>query len=248
MAKSSTSDSSVWRLDSEKATLCTPHLTASIDLLNPCAGFNQLVFQEASIEGFALGIHLGTHTDLAKHDVRDAFVRGSDLVVTYAETANRPFSLQVYWRATVGERGALLLDTILALQTDLLESFPQLAVETELPAKEAWLLHGENTPASASTIPCDLSPELSEGILLRPAKGNWSYAETSHPDDRGESHIDSGMKNTWKIHRQLGGSFLEKGVIRSLRVRGVFLPQEDDLELAARCLASLATEEPPLTV
>ena len=252
LTKNSPCDSSAWRLDFYQATLCTPQLTACIDLLNPCAGLGQLVLNDAPIEGFALGVNLGTSASMTKHDISDAFVRGSDLVVTYAETAKRPFSLQVYWRATVGDQGTLLLDTILSFQTDLLESFPGLAVETQLPAATAWLLPseipGEKPPAVELSIPGNLPAEHDAGLLLRSTTGDWSYAEMSHPDDRGECQIERHKDTSLLLHRQLGGSFLEKGVIRSLRVRGVFLPSEDDLALATQCLASLATEEPPLTV
>lgn len=249
-------DSDVWRLDATRAILCTPQLTAGIDLLNPCAGLGQLVFQGAPIEGFALGVYVGINAALSKEDLNDVFVRGNDLVATYAETDERPFSLQVYWRATIGEQGTLLLDTILSLQTDLLESFPGLAVETQLPAADAWLLSNGESTATEITIPCDLPADRGDSLLLRPTDGAWSYAETSHPEDRGESQIERCEDGSLLLQRQLGGQFLEKGVIRSLRVRGVFLPRSEklddnldrDLELASQCLASLATENPPLTV
>jgi len=84
--------------------------------------------------------------------------------------------------------------------------------------------------------------------MLRLSQSNWSYAEVTHPEDRGESQIKRCEDDSLLLHRQLGGGFLEKGVIRCLRVRGVFLPRENDLELATKCLASLVTKEPPLTV
>ncbi|NOZ39897.1 MAG: hypothetical protein GXP24_06685 [Planctomycetes bacterium] len=248
--RSSTSDSDVWRLDATKATLHAPQLAAGIDLLNPCGGLGQLLFGNEPIKGFALGVNPGTTAALSKHDLSDVYVRGSDLVATYAETNERPFSLQVYWRATIGVQGALLLDTILSLQTDLLESFPGLAVETELPAATAWLLPKEEAVATEVAIPCNLPGGQTDSLLLRPSQGNWSYAEMTHPEDRGESQIKrcEGDSLLVQVQRQLGGGFLEKGVIRCLRVRGVFLPRENDLELATKCLASLVTKEPPLTV
>ena len=246
--RSSQCDSSAWRLDSNKATLCTPALTASIDLLKPSTGFSQLIFRDAPIDGFALGVNLDGGAALSKADITDAFVRGSDLVVTYNETNERPFSLQVYWRATIGEQGALLLDTILSFQTDLLESFPELTVETLLPAATARFLPDDQTKTTKLTLPAELPADRNGSLLLRATSGDWSYAETSHPEDRGECQIERRQDESLWLRRQLGGSFLEKGVIRSLRVRGVFLPSEGDLALATQCLASLATEEPPLTV
>ena len=47
--------------------------------------------------------------------------------------------------------------------------------------------------------------------------------------------------------RSLAGTFLEKGVLRRMRVRGALLPRERDLQLASQCLVRLAEESPPLT-
>ncbi len=245
----STSDSDLWRLDADQAILCTPQLSASIDLLNPCQGFHQLIFQDVPIRGSVLGVCPGAPAVLSKHDLHDVFVRGSDLVVTYTETQRRPFSLQIYWRAVVGEQGELLLDTILSLQTDLLESFPGLAVETRLLAATAWLLPLRSAAATAQiVIPGKMTANQAEGLLLRSSKNDWSYAEITHPEDRGVSQVERCQGESLLVQRQLGGDFMEKGVIRRLRVRGVFLPPENDIELATNCLASLATENPPLTV
>jgi len=249
--RSSTQDSDVWCLDAEKAFLDTPQLTACIDLLNPHAGLSRLTLLGQPIEGFVLGVFFGAHVAVPNEELADVFVRGDDLIVTYGKTDERPFSLQVYWRATVREQGVLLLDTILSLQTDLLESFPDLAVETRLPASTAWLLADEEAAATEIAIPCDLPSDRVDGLFLKPSRGDWSYAEATHPEDRGASQIARCDDKLLLLEHRLGGRFLEKGVIRCLRVRGVFLPQEPQeksIELATQSLASLATEEPPLTV
>ena len=70
----------------------------------------------------------------------------------------------------------------------------------------------------------------------------------THPADLGDWQIACPTKQQCVVERELGGAFLEKGVIRRMRVRGAFLPRGDDLELAAQSLAELAADAPPLTV
>ncbi|MGI9428731.1 MAG: hypothetical protein ACR2NM_08745 [Bythopirellula sp.] len=233
MTNSATTNvSDIWRLDATKAVLCTPQLTAEVDLLNPHAGLHRLEFGEATIDGSVLGIGSGPYPAPQQGDLADKFVRGHDLVVSYAETRERPFSLQIYWRATTSQQGVLLLDTILSLQTALLESFPGVAVETKLPNSQHYQLPVDG--ADAYLVRCD-------GC-------SWSYAESTHPDDAGESQVKRSDAGASCMVRQLGGRFLEKGVIRRIRVRGVILPRENDEMVATDCLESLSREEPPLAV
>jgi len=255
--QTSQKNSVVWRLDGATVVLQTHQLAAEIDLQNPCAGLSQLVYNDIALDGFVLGITPGASPPMSERDLDDVFLRGNDLVVTYSETNQRPFSLQAYWRATVSEDGVLLLDTIISLQTDLLESFPGLAVETQLPAATAWYVPNQGVPnngkaaveiALAKGQQRKLPTDDSDGLLLQAANADWSYAEMTHPEDRGGGRIQRLEQDAYLLHRQLGGGFLEKGVIRRLRVRGVFLPRENDFELAVRSLAQLATEQPPLTV
>ncbi len=251
-AQSSKNNTELWRLDSNKATLHTPQLTASIDLLNPHVGISQLALLGNPIRGFVLGINPSNEATTSKLESKlelsDVFVRGSDLVAQYTVANEQPFSLQVYWRATVGGHGALLLDTILSLQTPLLESFPSISTETKLPIATAWLLPEEASTATEIAIPDNHAADRTEGILLRPSQGDWSYAEATHSNDLGECRLERCEDKSLLMQRQLGGQFLEKGVIRSLRVRGVFLPRADDLECAAKHFATFKTAEPPLTV
>ena len=223
--------SDVWTLNATRAILRTPQLNAGVDLLRPRAGLGQLAYGGSAFDGSILGVAPGTFPLPSPGDLTDRFVRGTDLVATYAATTERPFSLQVYWRATTTSDGAVVLDAILSLQTDLLESFPGIAIETTLPT-------GECTP---------LEDAGADARLIRPDDVDWSYAETAHPDDAGQLQI-SESDGDLRMVRQLGGRFLEKGVIRRLRVRGIFLPRDGDEATATTYLTSLVAEEPPLTV
>jgi len=234
MTTETTTDDSVhWQLDGTTARLRTAQLTAEINLLQPNLGLGKMHYHKAAVPGSVLGVVSGNdRTKLAPSDLKDTFARGNDLVATYAETKARPFSVQVYWRATTGVNGEVVLDAILSLQTDLLESYPTLSVETNF--------------TDAAEIPpvCAVG---NDGTLVQPSGQAWSYAEATHPDDQGTLQIEQTQPARVELKRELAGDFMEKGVIRRLRVRGVFLPRENDEALAKKLLASLATEEPPLT-
>lgn len=140
----------------------------------------------------------------------------------------------------------MLLDGILSLQTDLLESFPQLTTESNLETGQVQIVTAEGHTTlhdEQHTTPNDSS----DCVLCRPQAGNWSYAEMTHPDDLGSWQVLAARQGETIIRRQLGGNFLEKGVIRRLRVRGAFLPRENDVELAVACQKEFAAEQPPLT-
>jgi hypothetical protein len=235
-----------WQIDSNRAQLWTPQLTGVVDLQNPSRGLSQLLYQGQPVAGSLLGVLPSDATLFTDGEMCDQFVRGDDLVVTYRETRAQPFSLQIYWRATTDHRGALVLDLILSLQTDLLESFPALTVQTELSADTVECLPSLETLTVTAEQPLELPAERGEGLLLRQNGAAWSYAETTHPEDREASRLVQANRLT--LQRPLGGRFLEKGVIRCLRVRGVLLPRAQDVELATHHLEALAHAQPPLTV
>lgn len=249
------SDNDPWQLQSHSAVLRLRQFSATVDLLRPSRGLEKLSYANQSLAGFVLAVSPAGEEAIASDEISDAFVRGNDLVVTYAETEQRPFTLQVYWRVRPDDSGVVVLDAILSLQTRLLESFPQVQVATEMPAVTASLLPTDSDAdqTQANLLDLDggelheLPTDESNGLLLRSNSGTWSFAEATHPQDRGVSQVDASQPAIRLTH-QLGGRFMEKGVIRRLRVRSVFMPSEHDVEVASHYLNSLKTEQPPLTV
>ena len=243
---------SVWCLDSTRAFLSTPQLSAAVDLLKPSSGVSNIEHADKSLSGFALGVTPGTTIPIVAKEISDVFVRGNDLAVTYAETSERPFSLQIYWRVTTGEQGLIVLDTILSLQTELLESFPDFSITTQLPAAEVWSLPDDDRKTHELPLALGEAKPLdgdgSDAIMLKEVSSTWSYVEMTHPEDSGECLLRQEQDGNYTVVRKLGGRFLEKGVIRRLRVRGAFLPRTNDLQLAQECRANLMLERPPLTV
>lgn len=214
----------VWNFAHSSARLALAQLTGEVTIANPALGLGNLTWNGAPVAGHVLGASACTTTTR-----QDAYARASDLVAVYAETEPETFSWQVYWRAAAPESGVVLVDVILSYQTPLLESFPRVATHTVLPAGEVENLSGE----------CDC-------VILRPTDCDWSYAEMTHPKDRGT--LQTLAAGEVQLVRELGGQFLEKGVIRRLRLRGAFLPRNNDRALTQRFGEQLAAETPPLTV
>ncbi len=177
----------------------------------------------------------------------DRFVRGVDLVANYPQTETQRFTLHVYWRVIAAEASLVILDSIVSLQTSLLECFPKVILTTKLPARKALLIAGDGSPPTS--IHERLEGHETAGVLLRDADQAWSYLEMTHPADLGRWRVEPG--DSISIHRELGGEFQEKGVIRRLRTRGAFFPcshdLESDLEMAVRLLGEFAASSPPLT-
>ncbi len=254
-----------WQVTGQVAQLTAGALRASVHGTQPWQGLTELVWDEVAIPGQVLGVLTAgcgpadpsggypTSAQQLPPAELEVFVRGADLVARYQQFSGQPFTCQIYWR--IGQwRSAILVDTIISVHTELLETFPSIFLESCLPGREVWQISstGQPTELPAETILDSDASSCAAGIVSRPPGAAWSYAEMVHPEDGGAWQIEklpsvSAGPPGYAIRRRLGGEFLEKGVIRRLRVRGAFLPRQGDLALATDCWASLATAAPPLT-
>ena len=95
----------------------------------------------------------------------------------------------------------------------------------------------------------NFDPTIGPGCFLFRRAGTFSYAELVHPADFRQSTLaarESSSADVRLAHR-LFHRRLEKGVILRSRLRGVFLPREHDMELAAAEYRRFAASEPPPT-
>ncbi len=210
--------------------------------LGPLAGRVQI---EGGVVSFRLDAWQGRPQDrfdvfvlgapLAQWKLEEAYVRGSDLVATYAKTPPYHVAPQAYWRATwIAEWEAVKLELVLSVQTDLLDSQPRCTIES-----------GGQAPTSAGAG--DAAPQL---YVLRNEQAGFSYAELVHPMDFVAASIDADLGTTggiFSVRSTLFPERLEKGVIRRARVGGWFLPLENDLAAAAALAQAFVGEPLPLT-
>jgi hypothetical protein len=209
-----------WTFDGRRAALACGPLSGVVEVTAPRGGLAGLKFNGVALSGALLAVDFDG-------EACDAYVRGEDLVATYRETPERPFSVQVYWSATAGEGGELIIDATVSIQTRAWEAYPRVTVTSTLADAE-------------------IGPGAEEGVaLLRPPGVDWTYAETALPEDF--ALVNPGTRasgaNVWTFADQ----FMERGVIRRRRVRGAFVPRGADSATAQRLAAALRADEPPLT-
>jgi hypothetical protein len=211
---------STWTFDGRRAVLACGPLSAIVDVAAPRDGIGTLRLLGFALNGSLLAVDIDG-------DASDAYVRGHDLVVTYRETPERPFTVQVYWSATAVQGGELILDATVSIQTRAWEAYPRVTVASKL---------------ADSTIGTGAEESVA---LLRPPGVEWSYAETALPEDFAlvAPAAPACAATLWTFADQ----FMERGVIRRRRVRGAIVPRVEDLATARRIASSLRADEPPLT-
>jgi hypothetical protein len=227
-------DGAAWKLAAAEARLDFAGLLATVDLSRPQLGLCGLEYRGRRLESTAL---LGVELPSSKvPPISDVYVRQSDLIVTYTQTPELPFRVQIYWRTAFGPEQQPAIDLQISVQTSLLDSQPQVTTATLLP--DAALRHFAIDGADA--------PGRHGYDLVRPADHEVSYVEMLHPadDPAGSSAIQASADGG--IRHRLFASFLEKGVILRARLRGVLLPRQRDAELAAEAYRLFLAAPPPL--
>jgi hypothetical protein len=269
--------SSRWQIVGRVATLRTENLSATINADDPAAGLRIESLCGHAIASAALfGVLIepsirAAETKPAALPTVDCFARGNDFVATYAETAERPFRTQVYWRLVDNDRFGgshraepiAALELIVSVQTSRLDIDTALAVCTTLGSVEAWRLldaaedrltpdrdplHG--APAEIATVVPDMKEVDHPGCtLLRPIGQGPSYIEMVHPADFRQTTFEwtTDSSPAVRLAHRLFAERLEKGVILRSRIRGLFVPRSHDTELAQTEYRRFAASEPPLT-
>ena len=237
------STTSPWQIDGSIARLRLPRVSAQVDFIRPADGVHSIAMGDTKLSGQSwLGVELSGERPTI--DEIDAYVRGSDLIVTYAETPSRPLRAQVYWRAIESVRRGTLaaIELVASVQTSLLDACPRLSAQSFVAAGEIVSL-GE---AALSTSHSDSLERVARGVLIRPSRTNYSYVEMIAGDAVDDEHLETSGSRV-HIEHGLFADWLEKGVILRTRVRGVLVERDADLASANAELDEFLAATLPLT-
>lgn len=247
-----------WHSQGYTATLQLNAFVAATDVTRPCRGLADVVVAGQHLAAARLlGVAAFTTADAASVRPIDHYVRGADLVVAYEEPGQWPVHVDALWRATApaaADEFLAALDLVVSVRTQLLDSRPELLVQSAIPAHEVLRLQDLHSAhwaplAFEAAAPLTLGPENGTGCLLfRISDGDLGYVEMVHPADFQYDQLsrDESSGGTLRIAHRLFHTNLEKGVILRARVRGMFLNRRGDTEIAARHFAAFAGVEPPL--
>jgi hypothetical protein len=237
----------IWILASPMAELRCGRMHGRVDVSRPQLGVHDLHFDARPVVGELMslaGVIGGAESDMKARDWpaenADVYVRENDLVATYRPTKRWPFAPQAYWSGEPSNTAGSMrhspssLSLLVSVQTDLLDTHPDIRVATRLPAVEVMeIRHDAELTAQA--------------LLWRLVVNNLSYLEFVPRSDFSELAIGGDEEGWMTTEWRLFGEFLEKGVIRRARVLSAILPREGDKNLATECCRQFASQPLPLT-
>lgn len=184
----------------------------------------------------------------------EAYIRGFDLVATYAPLPPFTIQPQIYWRLRQAPaRDAYGVELILSVQTSQLDSEPFMPVSSQftgITSITTWKRGGNSQSRQVSELPLTFrSAEGAEGMIgfeSRNLRGHV-YVEMVHPSDFHTVTIESASDGKVRVVTENFREHLEKGVIRRARICGWFLTQADWKNAAWELFDAFRSEPAPLT-
>ncbi len=250
-----------WCFQPPTAELRRAPWSGRVDVSHPELGLNAISVGTGSFTGRILCVTRSDDSSDSRQQHRgapwplaDAYVRGADLVATYAPTEGWPFSPQIYWRINPTDRGdqSCSLSLLVSVQTHLLETWPSISIESDLRSAEVLLVSAQaNDGIDFNALSLGdhvFYPTASAGCILhRPAGADFSYAEIMPPSDFREMRLSWNTDGFCHTAWSLFADFLEKGVIWRARLQSLLLPRREDVELAKACCQAIDQRPLPLT-
>ena len=245
-----------WTLEESWAILRTEWLRGMVRPTAPQQGITGLDWDHVPQAGELLGVTFPESKLPCVDDIDDVYLRGSDLVVTYAEVPRRPYRCQIYWRirSAAGRRNApsttTVLDVVVSAETSQLNRQLDLGVTFSLAAGAMVSpANGLDSPrddvsarrSESETLPCCL-------VAIQ-GGGRPNVAMLVHPDDFRDVRVDPGasQRHPTRVTFPLFGTRIEKGVIMRARARCVLFVSETDRTTLLTWQADLLGEPLPLT-
>jgi hypothetical protein len=231
--------SALWKMDGTTARTRLPRFSGQVQCTHPQDGLHAI-----QCDGQALAAHAWLAIELPGERPTaaevEAYVRGSDLIVTYAETATRPLRAQAYWRMIEpGSKGLLAaIELVASVQTNLLDACPRITARSLVAGGE--LLSIGEFPRKSEEVG-------GRGFLIRPAGATFSYAEMIAGGAGHDDRVETAASRI-RLEHDLFADWLEKGVILRTRIRGVLLERAGDLAAATDQFNEFLATALPLTV
>jgi hypothetical protein len=238
-----------WHISESRAHLKLGPFEATLDITLPNRGLHELRFRDSPLPlANLLAVWFTAQHAEQHHVVSDCFIRGRDLVVTYAQQPACPVRLQVYWRAVDRDDAPdclAAIDVQVSVQTSLLDAWPALTIGSQVPTRDvAWMSHSKGD----SSQTCATTPTVPAGYWrCRLVEHPLSYGEMVHPVGAGRDELIESETDLTRLSHHLFAESLEKGVILRAQARGVLTSTVDDDEAIAAAYGKFLAAPLPLT-
>lgn len=244
----------VWRQSGTKSSWSGSWVGIDVDPLQPILGAEiDLATHTASDPQRLFGLHL----DPVPNGI-ETFCRVDDLITRYQPVPPDEIAVEVYWRPKItaheNDLGCLSLEMIYSLQTDRLDAVPNPVLTSTVAHAEArWFARDKEqawTEAELSDVNESRVPAARPScVCICHLSAKHKLLQTAFPADlTGVVFNVATAEAPTKIDWQLRSEFLEKGVIRRMRMLAVIA----DANLTDQKLLQLADEfydsELPLAV
>jgi hypothetical protein len=194
-----------WQLEDNVAIWNHPNWTTRVDLRTaPILTLSSQSMQKSLTVSMS---PRDATCDMSEGDylpVGDSYVRQGDLIAHFPEKSPFHFGYEAYFCALPSAPDHQILELWLSVQTSKLESNPQLRLRLQTPGKGGKATESQAVPRT------DLSP----GLYLFQDK---TIGIMIHPLDQGDSILERDHDGDWTL--VTFGRFMEKGVIRRMRLR-----------------------------
>ena len=176
----------------------------------------------------------------------ESYIRQHDFVTIYPEQSPLTFGFQVYYCVKQPVNDLLVIELWLSVQTSTLESHPQLRLCFE-PCND-----GDHVSSLKEKAPGQiLSSDSKRGLIVHPldvADCMWlDNAELNNGGVDNSGEKNSGTSNSRKPELLAFGGFMEKGVIRRMRLQLVHSRQKIDATHWHQLVESFSNSPLPLT-
>jgi len=248
-----TQEANIWTLEGQSAWLTYGETRGRVDLTRPDLGMQDLRFDAAAIAGPLLAISPSDRLSTWPATLTDTYVRGTDLVATYAGSEAWPYAPQIYWsqEKVDGREVLAALALVISIQTDLLDTHPRIVVRSALQADEILLVSvaGDDllVDSHVAGVQSIDSGTTTCGLIWRLPGGHLSYTEIMPTSDFCQLEISGESGGKAQSRWELFSEFLEKGVIRRARLQSLVVPQENDVQLVAERCQAIERGSLPLT-